>query len=595
MTKKNYHLSEKEKEEYRGILKNCFKTAAAFDGQEHHAFDFYKAANLIDVFVKARNNGKISPDLESEFAKQSGVDRKHTVQWFMEDAAERAYGMMSRLGDLEDVLKVLESRGALIDHSDLTYVLTDSSFPKNGEGITPLEPIPFKRQPRLSILVKELETIGVYTDDLIIRVGNIFTNKTRRLPYLIVEIPRIGKSVAICEQYAETTFVSQTILPAYIWAGQTKNQLKAREDIKDISFNGKWPFRVCNILLYGIDKITPTPGQPPPKPGSKIDLNEYELKQIALKQPLTEEFILFHAWEHYKKKELETGQGVLPKENSGAIDGLPDERWSSWFKALRNGGRRLKRSTSMNQLYVDAGWMLGNLTEEIILEHAQTYYENKKSETGIGKFPTVNSGTIDDLPGEAWKDWESALTQGYRGLPGNSSLRTLYREKGWILGDLTEEIILDHAEKYYKKQEAKTGTGILPTRNSGTVDGLLGETWQAWEIALAKAHRNLPEDSSLKKLYIKKGWALGNLTEEIILEYAWGHYKKYNQLPSKNSGHPQGLYGETWNAFDKALTNKRRGLTGKSSLSQLFKNNNTANNFAIHLASDNKNNGPKPF
>ena len=290
---KNYLLSDKEREEYKGILTECFDAAANFDGQEHNAFHFYKTVNLIDEFVKTRNNGKISPELEAAFAEQSKYDSQYTVDWFMDDAQERSYGMMSRLGDLEDVLNVLEDRGAIVDRSELVYVLTDQSFPTEGNSAESFEPTPFKRQPRLSILVKELEIIGIYTDDLVVRVGNIFTDKTRRLPYLIVEIPRLEKSVAICEQYGETTFVSQKILPPYIWAHQTKMQLKARDDIQDVSFNNKWPFRVCNLLLYGIDKITPTPTRPPPEPGPKVSLTDYLKAQENRKPRLAFEWSRF--------------------------------------------------------------------------------------------------------------------------------------------------------------------------------------------------------------------------------------------------------------------------------------------------------------
>jgi len=164
-------LSPDEREEYRGILKSCFESAAAFDGQEHNAVNFYRAVNMIDVFVKARNDGKISPDLEAEFAKQAGYNTSDTLNNVMEDAAENAYGMLSRFKELDEIIDILKMKGALIDLSNLVYVLTDQPFPSEGEGEQPVDLTGFRQQPRLSLLVEGLESIGVYTDDIIIRVG----------------------------------------------------------------------------------------------------------------------------------------------------------------------------------------------------------------------------------------------------------------------------------------------------------------------------------------------------------------------------------------------------------------------------------------
>jgi hypothetical protein len=64
------------------------------------------------------------------------------------------------------------------------------------------------------------------------------------------------------------------------------------------------------------------------------------------------------------------------------------------------------------------------LTRERILAWADAH----KARTGF--WPSARSGLVVEAPGENWKTLDSALTQGFRGLPGGDSLsRLLHRER----------------------------------------------------------------------------------------------------------------------------------------------------------------------
>lgn len=586
-TEETYLLSDREKEEYRGILKDSFDAAAAFDGQEHNALQFYKKVNHIDEFVKARNDGKISPKLEAEFAEQTGHDNQHTVDWFMDDAQERAYGMMSRLGDLEDVLSVLESRGAIIDRSNLAYVLTDQSFPADGAGIEPLEPTTFKRQPRLPILVKELETIGIYTDDLVVRVGTIFTDKTRRLPYLIVEIPRLGKSVAICEQYGETTFVCQDILPAYVWSHQTKKQLKAKDNIQDVSFNNKWPFRICNLLLYGSDEMTPTPGETPPEPGAKVSLQDYLKDQEKGKRILTEEVVVamakLYRERHPKNEWPAQGRGKIPPDIIYAVTG--DKNWTSeTWGAINNAGFHGRRglTRTLSQILHAHGCHY-DLTEDAVVKMAKLYRERHPKK----QWPNINLGTIDPeilqlatgnplWQKETWEVISSAGLRNGRGL--KRSLQETLDAHGCNY-NLTEDMIVSMAQLYREADEKN----LWPTRKSGIVDPSIvyavtkDEHWQEeeWERIDRSGRKSARGLSGLgvTEILLKYGCHY-DLTEEIIVKmaklYRERHPKK--QWPAETFGvvdpeiaklatGEEVWREESWLNINNAGPAKSRGLT----------------------------------
>jgi len=54
---------------------------------------------------------------------------------------------------------------------------------------------------------------------------------------VLVDIPRIDKQIAICDQYAQTIFISQDIHHHNFWAGLQKNQLKQYPGIIDVPFD----------------------------------------------------------------------------------------------------------------------------------------------------------------------------------------------------------------------------------------------------------------------------------------------------------------------------------------------------------------------
>ncbi len=282
--------------------------------------------------------------------------------------------------------------------------------------------------------------------------------------------------------------------------------------------------------------------------------------------------------------------GIYPQDQKGLIlDGpLADgtRRWEDIDARLQRADIPGTGATCLRDFLITQGLGHGNckstLTEDFIAEHMWAYFQKHR------KFPSDDSGLVEGLVGETWKNWYAALRgikkpdntyKPIRGLPCNSSFDKISIKKGWCLGDLTEDIIAEYMWKHFDRH------GKFPGQNSGTVDGLPGENWGAWHAALIgelqndgsyKPLRGLKETgSSLRKICIKKGWCLGDLTEEIIAERMWAYYKKNGKFPSQSSGPIDGLPGENWGSWNAALRGKKqpgggikplRGLPGGSSL-----------------------------
>ena len=93
------------------------------------------------------------------------------------------------------------------------------------------------------------------------------------------------------------------------------------------------------------------------------------------------------------------------------------------------GGRGLRRGSTLAQLLAKKRgarnrMRLPPLKEQQILAWARMHFK------ATGRWPTRYSGPILPLTGETWAAINQALTTGWRGLPGGSSLPRLLRRHG---------------------------------------------------------------------------------------------------------------------------------------------------------------------
>jgi superfamily II DNA or RNA helicase len=287
----------------------------------------------------------------------------------------------------------------------------------------------------------------------------------------------------------------------------------------------------------------------------------------AAPRPLTEEQILAWADAHY------TRAGTWPGVDGGAIEDANGETWSDVDRALRRGLRSLPGGSSLSQLLAEKRSArnradLDPLTEEQILVWADAHHQR------TGEWPGLESGIIQEAPGETWKGINHSLRLGSRSLSGGSSIAKLLEEKRGVrnlsnLPVLTEEQILAWADEQFQS------TGEWPKVKAESINGAPGETWSAINVSLELGGRGLPGGSSLAKLLAKhrrvrniKG--LPPLTERQILVWADEHHGRTGEWPKMTSGAIPQCPGETWMMVQNALQKGLRGLPGGSSLAQLL-------------------------
>jgi hypothetical protein len=131
---------------------------------------------------------------------------------------------------------------------------------------------------------------------------------------------------------------------------------------------------------------------------------------------LTQKLILLWAGRHKKV------HGKWPRRDSGAVPGVSGETWARISDALVKGHRGMPGGSSLAQFLaihrsVRNEKDLPRLRIKDIRRWAKDHFER------TGRWPTHISGHA--APNETWGGINAALTYGYRGLPGGSSLYQL--------------------------------------------------------------------------------------------------------------------------------------------------------------------------
>jgi hypothetical protein len=265
--------------------------------------------------------------------------------------------------------------------------------------------------------------------------------------------------------------------------------------------------------------------------------------------------------------------GRWPTSESGPVAEAPGQTWRGVDQALRVGVRGLAGGSSLARLlaqhrHARNAQRLPRLTLRRILSWADAHHRR------TGAWPTSESGSVRQAPGETWVAINAALWRGGRGLAGGSSLaRLLAARRGARnlkeLPRLTITQVLAWARAHRRR------TGAWPTAASGPIRELPGETWRAVHAALVGGYRGLPAGLTLARLIGARPTApraleLPRLTLARVLAWADAHRRRTGAWPRARAGPVAAAPGETWRGIDQALRTGQRGLAGGLSLFRLL-------------------------
>jgi hypothetical protein len=264
--------------------------------------------------------------------------------------------------------------------------------------------------------------------------------------------------------------------------------------------------------------------------------------------------------------------GGWPSTSSGPVSVAAAETWRGIDQSLRQGLRGLPPGETLRRLLRRARGagdrrLRPSLSETQIVAWARCHFER------TGRWPNSRSGPIPEAPGESWGGINTALGEGYRGLPGGNTLpRLLARQCGAQRCEpppLTVEQVLRWADLHHERHHS------WPRAESGSVLGTQGESWADIDRALRFGSRGLPRTRSLAWFLSRHrdkcyGSGKPRLSVEKIVSWAEAYHLRTGGWPTQASGPVPDEPGENWSAINEALRWGHRGLPGGDTLARLL-------------------------
>jgi len=532
----------------RSLLARALRAARGFDGSDEAYEGLYK----IDAWITQTRGATTLPrdDMERSLTGYIRGTTKHrglTISDLLQLAADV---FDRKLAANKVAFDVEETGFCFVPSNGKTGIITGS-----GAGV---EPPVF--EDRFNSIIKILNQHGISTNDTKIKNGTLPKDMVRQRPYRLIQIPRLNREIAVCDQVGFASFVGQGIKGPLHWATYNNKQLEAQADVTRVEHRTGWTDRLIAALFE--DNVL----------GAKARTRAEKNSERGY--PLTEDLILIKALEHALEH-----KGKLPHQHSDEVGGMPGQNWNTWEQALRTCGRGLKREncTGLTQLFQIYGLKIGKiennqlikescariqmglphgltddkddlsvLTEDRIIHKALEYAAKDRE----GKLPTHKSGEIDGLPGQNWCNWNSCLRTRSRGLirencRGIAHLFQIYGLKIWDADNkplidesvarikagqphgltddkehwsaLTEDFIIETALKYAAKNNGK-----LPRPTSGAIDGLPEQTWNKWNASIELNLRSLGRENckGLSHLFQIYGLMIGKTDNKPLISEA---------------------------------------------------------------------------
>jgi hypothetical protein len=242
--------------QYRQREQRVLHITGIYNGSEGHYRELMDSLIaleqwMVSTFGSGANISRLSDETERTVTERYSPDQTgRTIGDFIDLARDHFAQLMQTQQENENPLGLLPVLRVRLEGTLLPPGEMPRSQTGNVEGWKPPE-----YAPRLQFLIEFLQRHGIFTDDLIIVTGTNTPTMMRQESYILVEIPRIGKEVLVCNQVGEATFVSERMLGRTVYVSSTKEQLVDFPGIHRIIFaeQGQWEGELAAIL-FGVNE-----------------------------------------------------------------------------------------------------------------------------------------------------------------------------------------------------------------------------------------------------------------------------------------------------------------------------------------------------
>jgi hypothetical protein len=401
----------------------------------------------------------------------------------------------------EELFSELEKGGAQINKILGCFVLTDPKdepIIKSGSG-TMREP---SFAPKTAKVIEALLQNKIFADDMVIYRGGILDGMMRSAPYTLIDIPKIGRQIAVSDQIGEVTLFSTKTLHLSEWAGKSKSELKQTESVYEARYrsNPEWASNLLERLLKDhLEKKIEPDKLPKAKLPRKSD------KPLLTEEKIAEWVKTYH--EKVGKYPTEKNKDIWEIDGNGDYIKVENENWKAISACFDNGGRGLKKYTSFAKFKNARGLTIDKtLTEEKIIELVKIFYEKE------GRYPTTLDKDVWERDGkggyvkvedENWTKIHHNFRKGHRGLNLGLSFDEFKEKHGFVIDrSLTNEKIVESVKIFFEKEKrypVEKDKDVWERDGNGGYAKVEDETWKGIASCLFKGNRGLDKGERFGK------------------------------------------------------------------------------------------------
>src|SRR3989344_944761 len=301
-------LPHEARESYRALLAEALRGIKDDPGSET---TFQHLIALEKWMGKTFGEGalRVSDETERGIAQEyrGGKRKTQTISDLLDRAGERIASLMERAVSpkhLADALNIVFSQEA----KTLLPPGEGEVHQGSGAGMEKRE-----YAPRLEALIELLRRHNIFTDDLILTVGKNSPGMMRTESYVLVEIPRLGKNILVCNEVDEATFLSERSLGIDCYFRSTKEELLGYPGVHKIIFNNPDQWERDIIALFFRE------GEPV---GEKINVGDFSaFRRETLRQHSAQEWVEWNTKQKLKFKLH--GKGLNAAARLFGVEGNP--------------------------------------------------------------------------------------------------------------------------------------------------------------------------------------------------------------------------------------------------------------------------------
>lgn len=392
---------------YRGVLAKLLKQARVYDGTEQAYQTILAELNFLEQFVPALVNSDlavVTADVERAFgAWASMIVPSRAV---INNILGRSAASMNRNFDriFAQLCRVTLDKP----------LLPADSLPEpigQGEGGS----VEVRFEDRLKPVLAMLQSRGVFADDLVLVSGPVVPGAMREVSYIQIDIPRLQRSILVCNQVEEATFIFHGLLPRSIATMASKSQLIAT-----------YGDRLCKVEKHGeaewlgaIEQALFTDSLGVNVIRAKVNVVHAERLRKQLHAAISVE--RWAAMEQLERQELKVnvGKEISPNGEIGIM------ALSSVFGIYRNAG-------SHRKLHIETGFRIYGLHPALMSVYERIVRHELVLAGDESAISTVRGLVIKQVPtAEAWIA-EAKLNRNNREFDGLkiSALATLFGVTG---------------------------------------------------------------------------------------------------------------------------------------------------------------------